>query len=119
VGACRLLGLLFKAGPAIDGGNAKAASSRDPSQLLFDLKGELARRREDQTRRGAVVRVDALDQRNREGEGLARSGGRLDEDVVAIEYVLDGERLNGERRVDTALRQCARNSGRYAEIGER
>ena len=73
------------------------------AQLVDDLQGELAGRGEDQRRRAAVVGLDALDQRDAEGERLARAGRRLDEHVVAVEDILDDELLDGERRGDSAL----------------
>ena len=89
------------------------------AQLVDDLQRELAGRGEDQRRRAAVVGLDQVDERDAEGERLARAGRRLDEDVVAVEDVVDDELLDRERRGDPALCERARNRTRDAEIGER
>ena len=105
--------------PPYTGATREAAGGGDVAQLVLDLQGELARRREDQGRGTVVIGLDALDQRDAEGEGLARAGRRLDEHVVAIEDVLDDEFLNCERRGDPALCERVRNRTRYAEVGEK
>ena len=89
VGAGGLLGLLLEPDAAVDRGDRERPGGGDVVQIVDDLQGELAGRGEDQRRGTAVVGLDALDQRDPEGEGLARAGGRLDEDVVAVEDILE------------------------------
>ncbi len=90
----------------------------DRLHLVDDLAGELAGRRQDQRRRAAAVGLDDVDQRHPEGKGLAGAGRGLDEDVVAVEDVVDDEPLDGEGVLDTACGECAHDGFGHAEIGE-
>ena len=119
VGLGGLLRLLLEPDAAEDGGDAQAAGGGDVDELLLDLEGELAGRRQHEGGGKMVIGYDALDQRDGEGKRLARAGRRLDEYVVAIEDVLDDELLNCERRGDPALCERVRNRTRYAEVGEK
>ncbi len=71
-------------------------------ELLGHLRAELARRHEHERAGLHVGRVDALDDRDRERERLARAGRALREDVAAAQRLGDDERLDLERRVDAA-----------------
>ena len=118
VGALGALDLRAEADAAVDGGDPEAARGGDRLQLVDDLAGQLAGRRQDQRRRAAGVGLDEIDQRHPEGQGLARAGRGLDEDVVAGEHVFDHEPLDGEGVFDTACGECAHDWFGHAEIGE-
>jgi hypothetical protein len=66
----------------------------------------------------AVGRLDAVGDRDHEGERLARSGRGLGEHVTAGEHVGDDEVLDGERLLEAALGEGAAHGRRHAEIGE-
>jgi hypothetical protein len=55
----------------------------------------------------AVARLDPVDQRDAEGEGLAGTGRRLDEQVMAGERVADDQLLDGEGLGDVAASKRA------------
>jgi len=105
VGAGGGAGLLVDSGAAVDGRDRERPGVRGLAQLLDDLGGQLARRREDQRRRAARLGGGALDQRQAEGQRLARSRGRADEDVVAGQGGLEHEPLDGEGGGDAAPAQ--------------
>ena len=73
------------------------ARRAEQRQLLGDLQRELARRDEDERRGRLLVGREPLDERQPEGERLARAGRRLAEDVAAGERVGDDEGLDAER----------------------
>ena len=75
-------------------------------QRLGDLDCQLARRRQDQRLRFGELDIDLLEQRQREGGGLAGAGLRLTDQVMAVEE--DGDALGLDRR-----------RGFVADIGER
>src|SRR6476661_10509632 len=106
----RALGLGVDAHAAVDGGDPERPGVGQREHLVDDLRGELARRGEDQRRRAAVGRGDAIDERGAEGEGLARAGRGLDEDVVAGEHVGDDGLLHGERLGDATVLEGTRDS---------
>ena len=83
------LDLALEADAAVDGGDREGARGGDVADLLDDLAGELARRREHQRRGAGVGGLDAVDERNAERERLARAGRGLHEHVVT------GERRRG------------------------
>ena len=110
--------LLAQRGAAVGAGDPEAAGAGDAGDLLGDLRGELAGRHEDQrgVRRG--VGLEAVDDRDAEGEGLARAGRRLHQHVAAGERVGHDAGLDRERLGDAAaLERCAHGVG-HAEIGE-
>ena len=113
-----LLGLVVDPDAAVDGGDLERAGVHHAGELVDDLRGELARRGEDQRLRPGAVGVEPVGHRHAEGERLARSGRRLDEDVVAVEDVGDDHRLDGERRLYAALGQRTGHSLGHAELGE-
>ncbi len=88
--------------PAVHSGYPKAVRGRDRREILGDLNRELPRRDEDERARAPVLLGRALDDRNREREGLARPGRRLCEHIEARERVREDKRLNGERLVNRA-----------------
>ena len=118
VGVRGLAGLLDDAHAAVDGRDAQRAGLRQRANVLDDLAGQLAGGGEDEGRRTAVARLDAVRDRRTEGDGLARSGRRLREHVVPGEDVGDDELLDGEGLGDAALGERARDCAGHAEIGE-
>ena len=56
-----------------------------------------------------------LEEREAEGQGLARAGLGLAADVAAGEGVADGQRLDGERGVDAVGAQARDEIGRDAQ----
>ena len=91
---------------------------RNGAELVDDLLGELAGGRQDEGRGAARFGLDALNHRNTEGERLARSSRRLDQDVLTLEDVRDAKSLHREWFCDAALGECAQDWARHAEIGE-
>ena len=96
VGAAGELRLALDAHAAVDGGDGEAAGLGDVAGVVDDLAGELARRGEHERGGALVARAQALEDRQDEGERLAGAGGRLGEDVVALQRVGDDELLDGE-----------------------
>ena len=88
-------------------------------KLVDDLSGELARRREDERRRAPLRVGEPVDNRQAEGERLARAGRRLDEHVAPMQHVGYDEALDGEGLGDAPAGECVDNRSRHAEIGER
>ena len=67
-------------------------------ELLEDLRGELARGREDQRARGAALLLDQVMQdRKQKRRGLAAAGLRAGEQIAAFERGRNGVGLNGRR----------------------
>src|SRR3954451_20115976 len=118
VGTPRALRLGVQADAAVDCRDAQGARGGDGSDLGDDLTGELAGGREDEREGPAARGGRAVDQRDAEGQRLARAGGGLDEHVAAGEHVGDDEPLHGEGRGDPALAQRADRGLGHAEIGE-
>ncbi len=87
------------------------------------LLGQLTGRHEDQAARGAAavlhVRADAGQQRQAEGEGLARAGGGLAEHVAAGEGVRQRGGLDGERVADAAPLEGGHQLLGQAQLTER
>ena len=67
---------------------------------------------------GAAPGREAIDDRSREGKGLARPGRRLDEDVEAGESVADHELLDGKGFCDASLGEDIADGRRDAEVRE-
>ena len=67
---------------------------------------------------GAAPGAKAIDDRSREGKGLARPGRRLDKDVEAGESVADHELLNGKGLCDASLSEDIADGRRDAEVRE-
>ena len=93
------------------------------AETVRDLRGELARRREDQCARcmgnGPLTRLDhAVENWQREGGGLARAGLGDPEQIATLHQGWDRLRLNGGRGVVTgAVQRLKENIGK-AEIRE-
>ena len=73
----RLLRVGHERRAAVDRGDPQALRLGERRELLCDLGRELARRHEDERGGLRLGGVQALDDRDREGEGLARPGRRL------------------------------------------
>src|SRR5206468_6820032 len=83
------------------------------------LRGELARRDEDQSRGSlGTGALRPFDDRETEGEGLARAGGGPSADVAAGECVRERGRLDREGRVDPATRKHVRKILGHAEMAK-
>ena len=119
VGGLGGLRLRARADAAVDRGNAQAAGGGDAGELGGHLDGELAGRHQHQGRRPRVIRGQPVDDRQRECQRLAGSGGGLRQDVEAGDGVPQDERLDLERRVDVALGECLGNGLGQAELMER
>jgi hypothetical protein len=87
------------------------------------LLSELTGGHEDQAARGAAavldLRADAGEQRQAEGERLARAGGGLAEHVTPCEGVGQGGGLDGERAVDAAPLEGGHELLGQAQLTER
>ena len=112
------LRLLLDAGATVDGRDRQVAHRGDRPELFRDLKRELAGGSDDERRAGRRFQAKLLDDRRREGKGLARAGGRLDEDVTAGERVADHEPLDCERFCDASLGEDIADGRRDAEVRE-
>ena len=119
VGPARELGLLLEPDPAVDRGDREPPDPSDVAKLIDDLAGELAGRREHQRGRLAAAGLEQVGDRHAEGQGLARAGRGLNQDVAPGEDVGDDQLLDCEWRDDAALLEGVRNRTRNAEIGER
>ncbi len=119
VGAAGRGDLGAEADAAVDGADPQLLGAADRVELVDDLAGELAGRRQDQSGEVAAAGLDQVDHRDSEGEGLAGPGRGLDEQVVAGERVADDHLLDGEGLGDVALRERAHHRIRDAEIGKR
>ena len=109
---------------AVGGRGTNALRFAEQHELLGHLERELAGGREHERGRGRLAGRDELDDRQREGERLARAGRRLAEDVAALERVRDDEGLDtkrldnaagGERLLD--LRAHAERAKRLGHTG--
>ena len=111
-------GLLLKADAAVDGLDLERASMRDPVRRVDDLRRQLTRRGEDQRCRATVGRLNAVDDRNHEGERLARPSRGFGEHVTPGQHVSDDEALDGERLSDASGIESAADGAGHAEVGE-
>ena len=89
------LDLLLVADTAVDRHRAHAPVASERGDLVGDLVGELARRREHQRLTMALLRVDRLGDRDAERAGLAAAGVRLDDQVVTGPHLRDHLLLDG------------------------
>ena len=99
VRAAQPLGLAGDRGAAVRRCDAQPLRLGDEVQLLCHLRGELTRGHEHERGRRRRRRIGALDDRQAEGEGLARACRRLREHVGAREGVRDDELLDGKWHV--------------------
>jgi hypothetical protein len=113
-----VLGLRSQPDAAVDGGDAQRPGLGQRAQLVGDLGGEFPRGREHERGRTARLGGDPVDERDPEGEGLARSGGRAHEHVTTGEHVADGEALDRERLGDARAREGVDDGAGHAEIGK-
>ena len=118
---------------AVDGGELHADGLAERGQVVVHLLGQLAGRHQDQAARGAAALLDlgadAGEQRQAEGQRLARAGGGLAEHVAAGEGVGQRGGLDGERAADAAplerghqrlgQAQLVRTSGRSGSAARR
>ena len=121
--AAELLDLAVHGRAAVDGGELDADGLAERGQGVVHLLGQLAGRHEHQAARGAAALLglgaDAGEQRQAEGEGLARAGGGLAEHVAAGEGVGQGGGLDGERAVDAAPLERGHQLLGQAQLAER
>ena len=113
------LHLPVHAGAAVDGEHLGLGAPAQGLQLLLHLRGELTGRHEHEalgTARGGLL--DAGEQREAEGDGLAGAGGRLAADVAAGEAVGERGGLDGEGFGDAELVEARAQVGGHAEGGE-
>ncbi len=113
------VGLRANRDAAVDGRDREVAGGGEELDLLCHLEGELARGNEDERGGARVVVRHPLDERNREGEGLARARRRLGEQVGARERRRNGAGLDLERRLDAARTKRLGELRAHAERGER
>ena len=105
---------------AVDGAHAELARRCERLELTTDLRGELARRREDQRGRLALARaVDARDERHAERDRLAGTGRCAAAYIATGERVGNGRGLDVERLRDPGLRQHGDEVGGHADVRER
>jgi hypothetical protein len=101
---------------AVDGGRGEAARVGERPDLLDDLLGELAGRREDQRRGTALSGLDEVGDRRRERERLARARRRADEQVMPAERVAYDELLDRKRLLDALTGEFFADSGRFGAV---
>ena len=105
---------------AVDGAHAEATRRRERLELAADLRGELARGREDQRGGLTLTRaVDACDERHAERDRLSGTGGCTAADVATGERVGNRRGLDVERLRDPGLRQYGDEVGGHADVRER
>src|SRR5205085_10609912 len=100
-------------------GDADRPGVRDATDVIDDLCGELAGRRQHERGRTLVLGGDPLDERDPEGERLARAGRRLGDDISPGHRVADDGTLDGERGGDPRVRETADDGARGTELSER
>ena len=111
-------GLVDQPDAAVDGCDPEALGLGDDLELLGDLRGELAGG-DHHDRLGSGGRtLEPLDDRDGEGEGLARAGTALGEDIVPRNGVGDHPGLDLEGRDDPVGHQRSDDALRGAELRE-
>jgi hypothetical protein len=65
-----------------------------------------------------LARVYSLNERYPEGDGFARAGARLADDVTPSEERRNSLRLDGRRSLDAHLRERAQGGASCAELGK-
>ena len=113
------LHLALHAGAAVDGEHLGLGAPAQGHELLLHLRGELTGGHEHEAL-GPAGRglLDAGEQREAEGDGLAGAGGRLAADVAAGEGVGERGGLDGERLGDAEDVEALAQAGGHAEVGE-
>ena len=94
----------------VDGLNRDSFRGSDHPKLCCDLPRKLACRDEDQTGGTAHRGTAALNHRDTEGEGLARTRWGLRQDVASGHDIGDDRRLNRERGGDSRRREGIANA---------
>ena len=93
---------------AVDRGAGDRRVHGEVAQMLVDLRGELARRREDQRpRRPALLAEQSLEDRQEESRGLPAAGLRRREDVFSGHGRRDGIALDRRRPREAELLDAA------------
>jgi hypothetical protein len=118
VGAARGGDLRPEADAAVYGGDLQPAGLGECGQLGDDLACQLPGRGQDKGARATALGLDQIHHGDAEGKRLARSGGRLDEEVAAGERIADDHLLNGERLGDRARPEGVDHRLGSAEIGK-
>ena len=122
IGATLELAVLF-----IEGHAANQERYVDPmvlavfDEVFLDLRGELARRLEDQRARHArpgAALFEPRDHRQHEGGGLAGAGLGDAQHVLALQGMGDGAGLDRRRGLVTRVRHGGENLWRKAKLGE-
>ena len=104
---------------AVERRDRATAHLRERPELVGHLSGEFAGGQQHQRARPAGgARLDAGDERDAEGEGLARARRGTAADVTAVERVSDRGPLDREGVGDAAARECRAEVRGHAEIGE-
>ena len=118
---CRLraLGLRMERNATVDGRHLQVLRAGDHLDVLGHLRAELTGGDEDEGGRTLRVGLESLDDRDSEGERLARTGRRLREDVAPGQQIREHERLDRERCVDIALRERLSRARRHAKLVKR
>ena len=99
--------LVAVAGATEDRDNPLVVMPQEATDDIVDLRGQLPRRHEDQRSRLTRPRLHGTDdERDAEGERLARAGRRLAADVPARQGGRNSLRLNGERFGDALAREA-------------
>jgi hypothetical protein len=96
---------------AIDQHGTQAAPLAEFIEDTADLRGEFARRGQDERLHRPDARIDPLDQRDGEGERFAGTGAGLTDDVATGEEWREGERLDGGRCLDSHRRERGARGG--------
>ena len=117
VGVARALRLSVQGNAAVDGRDRDPVR-RDRLQLAADLGGELTGRNEHDRSRPTIAGLDALDDRDREGQRLARARRGLGKDVTPGERVAEDLRLDWKGCRDVALGERTHDARGHAELGE-
>ena len=114
------LDLAVHAGAAVTDGEPLAEHAGERLEHVGHLPGQLAGRHQDKGARPAGLGpADALEQRQTEGEGLARAGLGLAADVAPGERIGENEGLDGEGLGDALGGEGLGQLGRDAEGAKR
>jgi hypothetical protein len=110
--------LRAEANAAEDQGRDDVAAPAHLGEDAADLGRQFAGRGEDERLDGALARVDSLEQRQAEGEGLAGPGAGLADEVAPGEEVRQRLFLDGGRGFDVAGRERGLGGPMNREVGE-
>src|SRR5215813_5752522 len=94
--------------------------TREAARVVFDLSGELTRRREhERTRRTLALSQQTLEDRQHERGGLPASGHRAREHVAARETGRNSGGLNGCGDLEPEIRNPPQQRGVKRELSKR